>query len=366
MKSLYYFSNSVLPSKTADSINVMNTSSKLAASGLNVFTSGVKGARARNKKTFKFYGVSANFKLLRYQPIVKKGSLRLSALLDIIRIKRLKPDYIYGRSIFTAQLLNYFKIPFVFECHDAKWLKNSKYEKMYTRVMESPYLLKLVVVSDRLLELTCDKYPRFIDKPIAVIRNGASLPPAVDSDYSENKIGYVGGFYAGRGLNIIVEIAQKMSNHSFYLAGGTASDLKKLLKRSSLPENIHCLGYISPNETAQFRASMALLLAPYQLKTKTIGGTDTTAYMSPIKIFEYMSSRTPIISSDLPVIREVLNDRNSYLVKANDVLAWKDAIQYLINNPNDGKRLSDNAYAYFVENLTWESRAQKIKAFLES
>ncbi|NNJ55520.1 MAG: glycosyltransferase, partial [Bacteroidia bacterium] len=128
----------------------------------------------------------------------------------------------------------------------------------------------------------------------------------------------------------------------------------------------HCLGYISPSETAQFRSDMAVLLAPYQLKTKTIGGTDTTAYMSPIKIFEYMSSKTPIISSDLSVIREVLNERNSYLVKANDVSAWKDAIQYLIHNPKDGQSLSNSAFNYFVEHLTWESRAQKIKSFIES
>ena len=37
-------------------------------------------------------------------------------------------------------------------------------------------------------------------------------------------------------------------------------------------------------------------------------------FTSPLKLFEYMSHRKPIIASDLPVIREVLNKKNSILL----------------------------------------------------
>jgi glycosyltransferase involved in cell wall biosynthesis len=39
----------------------------------------------------------------------------------------------------------------------------------------------------------------------------------------------------------------------------------------------------------------------------------------PLKLFEYMSHKKPIIASDLPVIREVLNEKNSILVKCDDI-----------------------------------------------
>ena len=37
-------------------------------------------------------------------------------------------------------------------------------------------------------------------------------------------------------------------------------------------------------------------------------------FTSPLKLFEYMSHKKPIIASDLPVIREVLDEKNSILV----------------------------------------------------
>jgi len=40
--------------------------------------------------------------------------------------------------------------------------------------------------------------------------------------------------------------------------------------------------------------------------------------MSPLKIFEHMSSRKCIFSSDIPVLREVLNDANAVLAVPDD------------------------------------------------
>jgi glycosyltransferase involved in cell wall biosynthesis len=55
--------------------------------------------------------------------------------------------------------------------------------------------------------------------------------------------------------------------------------------------------------------------------------------MSPLKIFEYMAHGKPIVSSDLPVIREVLRDRvNSVLVSPDNRSDWVKALQRLREN----------------------------------
>ena len=54
--------------------------------------------------------------------------------------------------------------------------------------------------------------------------------------------------------------------------------------------------------------------------------SDTSRFMSPLKIFEYMSHKKPIIVSDLPVIREVLNEKNSILIDSDNVRLWVEAI----------------------------------------
>jgi glycosyltransferase involved in cell wall biosynthesis len=356
----YYFSNSMFPSNAADSVNVMNTTAELSELVSDLHVSGISGGGSTDE-IYKYYGISPSFKLHRLNRIVKKGSLYLSAILDVIRIKRLKPTVVYGRSIFTARMLHLARIPFYFECHDAKWLVNKRYERLYFEVFTSPYLLKLVVVSQKLKELTLAKYPRFNGYPVQVIRNGAAIPRITNrTSTGEFKVGYVGGFYSGRGLDVVVAIAPKLPEFTFYLAGGNTEDLKLLLLQSVIPPNVCCLGYLSPSETANFRSEMSVLLAPYQLKTTTMGGTDTTAYMSPIKIFEYMSSSTPIVSSDLPAIREVLTPEMSLLVPAASVAHWVQAIRKLHEDETYGKAISARAYDYFLTNLTWKARAEKI------
>ncbi len=52
--------------------------------------------------------------------------------------------------------------------------------------------------------------------------------------------------------------------------------------------------------------------------------------MSPLKLFEYMAHGLPIVSSDLPALREVLeNESNALLCDPDDIVAWVSAIERL-------------------------------------
>ena len=68
-----------------------------------------------------------------------------------------------------------------------------------------------------------------------------------------------------------------------------------------------------------------------------------------------MSHKKPIIASDLPVIREVLNDRNSILVECDNSEMWIGAINKLRNfeyrNTISNQALKD-FYIY-----SWKNRA---------
>ena len=49
------------------------------------------------------------------------------------------------------------------------------------------------------------------------------------------------------------------------------------------------------------------------------GGINISGYTSPLKLFEYMSHKKAIIASDLPVLKEVLNNKNSVLVEHDNI-----------------------------------------------
>jgi glycosyltransferase involved in cell wall biosynthesis len=94
--------------------------------------------------------------------------------------------------------------------------------------------------------------------------------------------------------------------------------------------------------------------------------TEHLAYdASPMKLFEYMASGTPIVASDLPSLAEILrHGDNALLVPPDDVGALADALRSLRDDPPLGRRLAAQALRD-VQDHTWRSRAERISEFME-
>ena len=122
------------------------------------------------------------------------------------------------------------------------------------------------------------------------------------------------------------------------------------------------MGHLPSKDVKFVMSIMDILLMPYQKSVSvSLKSVNTASWMSPIKMFEYMSVGVPVISSDLEVLREVLVDKhNSLLVKPEDVNEWLTALNLLIKDKNFAKSIGLNAYKEFVEKYTWELRAKKM------
>jgi glycosyltransferase involved in cell wall biosynthesis len=92
----------------------------------------------------------------------------------------------------------------------------------------------------------------------------------------------------------------------------------------------------------------------------------SASFTSPLKLFEYMAARIPIVASDLPSTREVLSSGvNALLVQSNDPRALGEGIRRLLEDRSWAEGLAQRAYDD-VQEFTWEKRAQKIIRFLRS
>ena len=74
-----------------------------------------------------------------------------------------------------------------------------------------------------------------------------------------------------------------------------------------------------------------------------------------------MSSKSAIIASDLPVLREILIDEhNALLVDPDSKTLWYNQVMALIQDSKKAKRLAKNAFEQFETRHTWNQRARLI------
>lgn len=178
--------------------------------------------------------------------------------------------------------------------------------------------------------------------------------------------GYFGHLYTGRGIDVILDLAARNSEILFVICGGNPDQVDNL-KRDCVRSNVLILGHQDYLDARQLMASCDILLMPYQ-KSVSIGpvGSDTSRWMSPMKMFEYMETGKPIISSNLDVLREILIDsENALLVAPDNLEEWHAALKLLKNNSELAVKIGENARSQLLTEYTWSIRAKKIIHILE-
>ncbi|MFT5616988.1 MAG: glycosyltransferase involved in cell wall biosynthesis [Arenicella sp.] len=81
---------------------------------------------------------------------------------------------------------------------------------------------------------------------------------------------------------------------------------------------------------------------------------------SPLKIFESMACRVPIIASDLPVIREILAPDEAKFFRAERPAELARCIRLISDYSEFGNKISKNAYQKLKSEYTWERIDKKL------
>ena len=194
-----------------------------------------------------------------------------------------------------------------------------------------------------------------LPEPLAA-RQLLNLPPMLT-------IGYTGHLYPGRGMSLLVELAKRFSNIHFIWVGGQSQDVNSWRDRLSTEkiENITLMGFVQNNQLPIYQAAADILLMPYEKVISGSSGGNSAAYASPMKMFEYMASKRAIISSDLPVIREILNPTNAILCPPGDISAWSRSIESLVIDEKKRLTIAQQAWKD-VQQYTWQERARRALA----
>jgi glycosyltransferase involved in cell wall biosynthesis len=279
--------------------------------------------------------------------------------------RRSAVDAAFGRCLYSCAVAARLGIPTVWDAHMLNFLRRKSDRLLFRWMIAAPAFMGMTTNCDSLRRCILDEVPQLTHR-ITVAHNGADALPEdfAPSDLgSEGRlsVGYIGHLYPGKGLEIVREVAAMAPWADFHVVGGREDIVERLRGDPTLPKNIRLHGFVPPARAERMIAAFDILLAPYQREVQIAGGGETAAWMSPLKLFNYMAARKAILCSDLPVLREIIQDgRNGLLLPPDDPGSWLTALSRLSADRAERERLGRNAHADFQMRHTWERRAKLV------
>ena len=83
----------------------------------------------------------------------------------------------------------------------------------------------------------------------------------------------------------------------------------------------------------------------------------------PTKLFEYMEAGLPVIASDFPLWKKIINgSRCGISVDPSNPHEISDAIKYLIEHPGKAKEMGENGRRAVLEKYNWAKESKKLLA----
>ncbi len=157
---------------------------------------------------------------------------------------------------------------------------------------------------------------------------------------------YTGQLFSWKGVDTLIEAAKDLGEEILvYIVGGV---------EEKIVGNIHFVSFQPHEKIPLWLRAADILILPNTAREKV-----SLYYTSPMKLFEYMASGTPIVASDVPSIREIINEDVASFATADDPRSFADKIQFVLNNPDlaNEKALGASKLGAIY---TWEKRANVI------
>jgi glycosyltransferase involved in cell wall biosynthesis len=380
---LAYITNARIPSERANAMQTVHMCAAFATAGAQVtlyYPARRNLPQFENTDPWSYYGVPHNFEL---QPVPCVDWFHLTggksvlerfvflwqtftfatSLLSLLR--RTHADLYYARDALVLATLA-FGLPssrphMMFEMHSfpgSSWGQRL-HRWLLTRIG------KVVAITNGLRE----RLIKLGVSPghILVAPDGVDLSryPLTTRDAARAQLGitgsdtlsvYTGHLYAWKGAGVFAQAVAGVKGLRGLLVGGTKDNVAQMKRTVSENgwQNVDVVGYVAPALVPTYQAAADILVLPNSSSSEI-----SRTYTSPLKLFEYMAANRPIVASDLPSLREVLNSDNALLVPPDDSNALAAALQQLQADVLLGQRLAQRA-RHDVEAYSWQDRAETI------
>ena len=232
----------------------------------------------------------------------------------------------------------------------------------------------MFAVSDTLRKLVAESWEADAER-ISIVPNGVELelfrpdasPLGVKKELgieSKKIVTFVGALGPWHGLENLIRampyVLEDVPDAEFLLVGAMkefgTSHMMEMAKKYGVSEKMHLLGRKPPEEIPRILVESNVAVAPYP--ARDFG-------FSPLKLFEYAACGIPIVCSDLPSTREIIeNGKNGLLVPPEDEDELAEAITRILIDPRLAKRLSVESLRR-VKSFSWKESTKKLEGVYE-
>jgi glycosyltransferase involved in cell wall biosynthesis len=289
--------------------------------------------------------------------------------------KRWGADLLYCWPLQAAVLSAWREIPTALEVHDRPQGRLGPF--LMKTFLRAKGARRLLPITKAMRDWLVEAYTISLAEPFCMIApmgvdleqfEGLPDPAGARAELSLEEgltIGYTGHLYKGRGLELIVDLAVRNPELRFLWIGGEPAAVMRWEQHLSQMgiKNIKLVGFVTNERLPLYQAACEILLMPYERHIAGSSGGDTAQFTSPMKVFEYMASGRVIIASDLPVLREVLDEEVAVLPPPEEVDAWDQVLKDLSKDADERKRLGERAKKQ-VTQYSWKARAERTLAGL--
>lgn len=339
-------------------------------------------------EVFDNYGIKKNFKIVRIPKIPGKHLFFLQAnrlvysCFSLLYIKIKSFHYIYTRDFSFIYFISIFwrfvsiRGEIVFEIHKiyhkTSEIVNFKQEKKAYKVVD------LFVATTKKCKSDLNEYFNIKKNNVIVTPNGVNLNYFNNIDKGEkelvldkygiedddNVLIYSGSFIWWKGVDTLVKSLYYVENEKIklLLVGGFGEDfekIKELVKKYNLQSKVVLTGYLKQEEIIKILKKAQVGVIP---NNKSPEGE---SYTSPIKLYEYMASGLAVIASELPSIREVLDEKGCLFFEVENEEDLAKKIDYLFSHPDLIEEMSEYNKEK-VKEYTWENKVNKINEFINN
>tara|TARA_R110002096_G_scaffold436100_1_gene667741 strand:+ start:111132 stop:112274 length:1143 start_codon:yes stop_codon:yes gene_type:complete len=370
---IVYGYDAVLPTKGADSEQVMNTvaSASRAGADIDLLTVRPRQGAMSEEELKEHYGVHGPFRIEqmgRAWPLNRTAE-KLAHAWRVTRDPRTGGDTIlHTRHLSMARAALARGRRVLYETYRPWPEQHPSMRAWCVRLLSNPKVVGAIMHS----QYAADAFiaAGVPSEKISVIHNGwdpqrfeprmsrEEARKLLDLPLDGGVVTYTGNVSPNKGLDVLLDMAKLCPDVTFFIVGSQGKG--PLETRGESIPNVRFVPWQPYTMTTRYLYASDILAIPPSLRALEQAGNTVL----PMKTFQYLAAGRVILSGETPDVTELLrNDHNAVLVPPGDVQTAANAVKRILSDTEMANRVSANALAD-AQRLTWDARGERILEFI--